>query len=126
MDHPEDNRLRDVRMTFKAADEWGVAPARLLPSLKSSLGKNKRAKVFKSGNSLALRLPAGLGLEAGMEMELQALPDGRYTFRLIDAPKERLDISAFWGKAPSLLPPPRLDFEERPSTLARRKAQQSL
>ena len=123
MNNPDDNRLREARMTFKAADKWGLAPASLLPPIKTTPAHNKRAKVFKSGNSLALRLPAGFGLEAGMEMELQALPDGRYTFRLVDAPKERLDISAFWGKAKHLKVPERRDFEDRPSAVAARLAQ---
>ena len=37
--------------------------------------KHYRAKVFRSGNSLALRLPAGLTLSAGMEMDLTVEDD---------------------------------------------------
>ena len=37
------------------------------------MGKEYRAKVFKSGNSLALRLPKALGLEEGAEMVVRAL-----------------------------------------------------
>jgi antitoxin VapB len=38
-----------------------------------------RAKIFKSGNSLALRLPKALGLEEGTEMMLREMPMG-YAF----------------------------------------------
>ena len=110
------NRVKEAPQSFKAAGE--VAP--LAPR-----SGEYRAKVFKSGNSLALRLPKALGLEAGMEMELKTEPDGTYLLSRVDPPKQKLDISGFWGKCPGLVPPPRLDFEERPSTIARRKAQQS-
>ena len=83
-----------------------------------------RAKVFKSGNSLALRLPAGLGLQAGMEMNIQVEIDGSYRLELAPPPRQTIDISGFWGKCPWLepLPPELLEFEERPSTIAARKA----
>jgi antitoxin VapB len=87
------------------------------------MGKEYKAKVFKSGNSLALRLPKELGLKEGSTMVLREEQSG-YRFEPEEAPKKKLDISGFWGKAPGLVPPPRLDFEERPSTIARRQAQQ--
>ena len=116
MDDAEKNMLREMRQTFNAADS-GQASGRLLPSTKTW-----RAKVFKSGNSLALRLPKALGLEAGMEMELMAGPDGAYSLKQIAPPKQRLDISGFWGKAKGLHVPERRDFDERPSTIAARLA----
>lgn len=82
--------------------------------------KEYRAKVFKSGNSLALRLPKGLGLTEGTEMVLRE-EHAKYVFEPARAPNKKLDISGFWGKAPWLAVPPREDFEERPSTVAARK-----
>jgi antitoxin VapB len=105
-----DNRVKEVQHTFQAD-----APAVPL--------KRYRAKVFKSGNSLALRLPAELGLQAGVEMELEVGSDGVHTFWPAAQPKRKIDVSGFAGKAPWLkpLPPELREFEERPSTVAVRK-----
>ena len=82
-----------------------------------------RAKVFKSGNSLALRLPKALGLEEGTEMIVRE-ERGEFRFEPADKPKAKIDVSGFAGKAPWLkpLPPELREFEERPSTIAARKA----
>jgi len=79
-------------------------------------------KTFKSGNSVALRLPKGLGVPEGTEVRM--VQEGRMTFRVepIEAPARKIDVSGFAGKCPWLKPLPREDFEERPSTIARRKA----
>lgn len=82
--------------------------------------KEYRAKVFKSGNSLALRLPKALGLEEGTEMIVRE-ERGEFRFEPADKPKAKIDVSGFWGKAPGLRLAPREDFEERPSTIAARK-----
>jgi antitoxin VapB len=87
------------------------------------VGKEYKAKVFKSGNSLALRLPKELGLKEGSTMVLREEQSG-YRIEPEEAPTRKLDISGFWGKAPWLKVPERRDFDERPSTIARRKAQQ--
>lgn len=85
--------------------------------------KEYRAKVFKSGNSLALRLPKALGIEEGTEMIVRA-ERGEFRFEPADKPKAKIDVSGFAGKAPWLkpLPPELREFEERPSTIAARKA----
>ena len=45
-----------------------------------------KAKVFKSGNSMAVRLPKGSGLVEGDEVTLVAHADGGFTFwRVSDA-----------------------------------------
>ena len=82
-----------------------------------------RAKVFKSGNSLALRLPKALGLEEGTEMIVRE-ERGEFRFEPADKPKAKIDVSGFAGKAPWLkpLPPELREFEERPSSIAARKA----
>jgi antitoxin VapB len=115
MEDKSPNRLHEARTTFKHEGAV-VAPARLTQA------KTYRAKVFKSGNSLALRLPSALGLEAGIEMELTVNPAGGYSLKLAEAPRRKIDISGFAGKAPGIKLAPREDFEERPSTIAARKA----
>lgn len=83
--------------------------------------KEYKAKVFKSGNSLALRLPKALGLEEGSEMVLREVPQG-FVVEPAEQPKRKIDISGFAGKAPGIRLAPREDFDERPSTIAARKA----
>ncbi len=85
------------------------------------MSKEYRAKVFKSGNSLALRLPKALGLQEGAEMILREMPQG-FSAESEKALREKIDISGFAGKLPGFKPAPREDFEERPSAIARRKA----
>lgn len=80
-----------------------------------------RAKVFKSGNSLALRLPKALGLREGVEMIVRE-DRGEFRFAPVDKPKAKIDVSGFAGKAPGLKLAPREDFEERPSMIAARNA----
>jgi antitoxin VapB len=107
-----ENSLREARNSFKYAeplDAWlnPVADAK----------KPLRAKVFKSGNSMALRLPAALGLEAGMEMTIMALPDGSYSLKAVDAPKRKFNIAKVAGCAKGsglqLLKPEDREFVER-------------
>jgi len=85
------------------------------------MGQEYTAKSFKSGNSVAIRIPAALGVEpdrewcaewVGGDLHLKAKPPA----------KRKIDVSGFWGKAPGLSLAPREDFEERPSTIAARKA----
>jgi antitoxin VapB len=85
------------------------------------MSKDYKAKVFKSGNSMALRLPKALGIEEGSEMVLREVPMG-YAFERVEQPRRKIDVSGFWGKAPGVQLAPREDFEERPSTIAARKA----
>ena len=114
MEEKPDNRLREARATFNVDGAPGMRT-----SLRREEVKHYRAKVFKSGNSLALRLPAALGLEAGMEMELEIEPGGGFKVRPAQAPKRKLDVAKFWGKAAGMVhvPEPRRDFEPRPSSL---------
>jgi antitoxin VapB len=85
------------------------------------MSKEFLGKTFKSGNSVALRLPKALGFEEGTEVRM--VKEDHMTFRIepVDAPKRKIDVSGFAGKAPWLKPPLREDFEERPSTIAARK-----
>lgn len=90
-------------------------PSGALPGPKTRDVKTFRAKVFKSGNSLALRLPAELGLTAGTEMELKVEDGDHFSFEPIERPKRKLNVAAFWGKATGLklLAPEDRIFEER-------------
>jgi antitoxin VapB len=110
------SKLNEVRQTFGFA---GSAPARLLEPISR---KNYRTKVFKSGNSLAVRIPTGTALKAGMEMDLTVEDGIMLALKPIDMPKRKIDISGFAGKAPGIRLAPREDFEERPSMIAARKA----
>ena len=76
------------------------------------MGEEYRAKVFKSGNSLALRLPAALGLKEGAEMTLRE-DKGKFTFEPVQS-ERKIDVSKFAGKAPWLEPLPREDFDDSP------------
>ena len=91
-----DNHLKEERMTFNMAGIDALTPRQ--PETKPD---QYRGKVFKSGNSLALRLSKGLGLKEGMEMVIRA-ENLRYIMEPVDAPRRKIDISKFAGKAPWL------------------------
>lgn len=78
------------------------------------MGKEYRAKIFKSGNSVALRLPKELGLKEGDEMILRE-DRSKYSFEPAEAPKRKIDIGKFVGKGQGLKPikPEDRIFEER-------------
>ena len=86
------------------------------------MDKQFRAKTFKSGNSVALRLPKGLGVPEGTQVRM--VQEAPMSFRVepVVAPRKTIDVSGFAGKLPGFKPAPREDFEERPSAIARRKA----
>jgi antitoxin VapB len=81
-------------------------------------------KTFKSGNSVALRLPKGMGVPEGTAVRM--VQEAPMSFRVepLAAPRKKIDVSGFAGKAPWLKPLPRelREFEERPSAIARREA----
>ena len=80
-----------------------------------------RSTTFKSGNSVALRLPKGLEVAEGVEMNVVREAPMSYRFEPVNAPKRKIDVSGFWGKAPGAKLGPREDFEERPSTIRKRR-----
>lgn len=85
------------------------------------MGQEYTAKSFKSGNSVAIRIPAALGIAPNAEW-LVSEEDGELHLRPKPEPKKRIDVSGFAGKAPGIQLLPRQDFEERPSTIAAREA----
>lgn len=80
-----------------------------------------RTKIFKSGNSNAVRFPASFDVQPGMTVEVRE-EQGRWIVEAVTVPPRKIDISGFAGKAPGIRLAPREDFEERPSVVAARKA----
>jgi antitoxin VapB len=85
------------------------------------MGKEYTAKSFKSGNSVAIRMPAALGVAPDKEWIITE-QDGELVIREKSAVRRGIDVSGFAGKAPGLRLAPREDFEERPSAIAARAA----
>ncbi|WP_373488762.1 AbrB/MazE/SpoVT family DNA-binding domain-containing protein [Blastomonas sp.] len=83
------------------------------------MGKEYKAKSFKSGNSVAIRMPAALGIQPDMEWTIVE-DDGKLVIEPVQRPRKTIDVSGFWGKALDLHVPIREDFEERPSAVASR------
>lgn len=109
MNKSDSNRVRDARHSF---DITGAPP---LGNSLVTAAKPLRVKVFKSGNSLAVRMPKALGLEAGMELDVAMLPNGAMELRKTDSVKRKFNIDKVWGSATSLKPidPDDRWFEER-------------
>ena len=63
--------------------------------------KEYRAKVFKSGNSVALRLPKALGLKAGEEMVLRE-ERGKFAFEPVEEKPDKIDLTGIYGAIPGL------------------------
>lgn len=88
------------------------------------MGKEYPTRSFKSGNSVAIRMPAGLGIEPDREWIAEWI-EGELRLRAKPPEKRKLDVDRFWGKARHLRVPERRDFDERPSSIARRDAKES-
>lgn len=72
------------------------------PWMKTIDKQRFKSKVFKSGNSLALRVPAGTKLSAGMEMEL-VVEDGQFlSYEPVEQPKRKFNIAKVAGSATNL------------------------
>ena len=110
MKDASDNRLREANAKF---DRDGA------PGMASRLGKAEtkhyRTKVFQSGNSIAVRIPAGTKLKAGMEMDLTVEDGENLMLAPFDRPKRKFNIDKVWGSATNLKPIDENDrwFKER-------------
>jgi antitoxin VapB len=60
------------------------------------MGKEYTAKSFKSGNSVAIRMPAALGVEPEREWTVVER-NGDLILHPKDKPKRKFDIDAIWG-----------------------------
>lgn len=76
------------------------------------MGNEYRAKVFKSGNSVALRLPKALGLKDGDEMLLRE-ERGRFTVELLPPVPKRIDLTGIYGSCPGIKPVERMEMAPR-------------
>jgi antitoxin VapB len=78
------------------------------------MSKEYRAKIFKSGNSVALRLPKELGLREGSEVVLRE-DHGKFEFEPAKPEGRKIDLTGIAGSIPWLkpLPPEEREFEER-------------
>jgi antitoxin VapB len=76
------------------------------------MGKEYRAKVFKSGNSVALRLPAALGFKDGDEMILRE-DGGNLGLEPIPVTPKKIDLTGIYGSIPGLKQVERLSMEPR-------------
>jgi len=71
-----------------------------------------KSRTFKSGNSVALRLPKALGVEAGSEMVIRE-ERGRYIVEPVKTVRKKIDLSGIYRSIPGLKPIERLDMEPR-------------
>ena len=87
------------------------------------MGTEYTAKSFKSGNSVAIRIPAALGVEPDREWLVEWV-DGELHLKAKPPARRKIDVSGFAGKCPWLKPilPELREFEERPSAIAAREA----
>jgi antitoxin VapB len=74
----------------------------------------KTTRTFKSGNSIAVRLPKALGISEGVEMRVRE-DQGRYIVEPVETPARKIDLTGIYGSCPGLKPLRAEDrlFEER-------------
>ena len=72
----------------------------------------RKSRTFKSGNSVALRLPKSLGIEAGVEMTVRE-EHGHYIVEPVNREPRKIDLSGIYGSVPGLKLVDRLAFEPR-------------
>ncbi len=73
-----------------------------------------RSRTFKSGNSVALRLPKSLGIKEGVEMKVRE-EQGRFVVEPVPAEKKLIDLSFLDGRTAGLKPLRPVDREIEPS-----------
>lgn len=67
------------------------------------------ARTFKSGNSVAMRLPKGLGIKEGVEMKVRE-ERGRFIVEPVEAEPRKIDLTGIYGAIPGL---ERMPFDDR-------------
>jgi antitoxin VapB len=63
----------------------------------------RKTKTFKSGNSVAVRIPASLGVAAGVEMTVRE-ERGRYIVEPVAPEPKKIDLTGIAGSMPWLKP----------------------
>jgi len=78
------------------------------------MAKEVRSTTFKSGNSVALRLPKALGIAEGVEMRVRE-EHGRYVVEPVATKRDTIDLSFLKGRSAGLKPlrPQDREIEER-------------
>lgn len=75
------------------------------------MDREYRARTFKSGNSVALRLPKALGIEDGEDVKIVPHADGSFTLWRIAADKQMF-MSLFGGMSDGFMADGRGDTEQ--------------
>lgn len=88
------------------------------------MGQEYTAKSFRSGNSVAIRIPDELGVEPDREWAAEWV-DGELRLRAKAPSGRKIDVSGFAGKVPGIELAPREDFDERPSAATAHKVSAS-
>lgn len=86
------------------------------------MSEHFRTRTFKSGNSVAMRLPKSFEVPEGIEINVVREAPMSFRFEPVAAPRKTIDVSGFWGKAAGARLAAHEDFEERPSAVAARRA----
>ena len=75
----------------------------------------RTTRTFKSGNSVAVRLPKALGIEAGIEMRVRE-EQGKYVLEPVDEEPGKIDLTGIAGSIPGLkpFPPEDREFDDSP------------
>ena len=68
------------------------------------MGAEFDAKIFKSGNSVALRLPKALGLRAGDVMRVRR-EDDQLIAKTLPRADDRIDLAGIYGSIPRIMRP---------------------
>ncbi len=71
-----------------------------------------RSKVFRSGNSVAVRLPKAFGLQEGAEVEIERLGRQVVIRQVFDAAEEKAKLTAFIAELRSLPAPGVLEIRD--------------
>lgn len=81
-----------------------------------------RTRIFKSGNSAAVRLPASFAPPPGTLVEVRE-EAGRWVIEPVPAEVPLINLDGIWGSCPGIKPIASEDrvFDERPSTIMARK-----
>jgi antitoxin VapB len=82
------------------------------------MSKEYKAKIFKSGNSLAMRIPKELGLKDGAVMILRE-ERSKFTFQPEEIPGRKIDLTGIYGSIPGLV---RHQFENKERVWSDQKA----
>jgi antitoxin VapB len=77
----------------------------------------KTTKTFKSGNSVAVRLPKALGIGEGVEMRVRE-EQGRYIVEPVEQPGRKIDLTGIFGSIPGIARQP-FEHKERNRKKAR-------